>query len=163
MHPLQNMYCLNITLNAQMHFVNYWHPSCSIEIPGLADNYKAILLTLQVLCMASRERPGPSNKHPGMTLIACSFATVYNACHSESPDAVRSCANTKDSRAASADKHSTERVLPCLTVHSQTRLPFGKPIVKKTTCLNIPLQEPANAFQNLLGPTIQCTSAVCRR
>ena len=29
--------------------------------------------------------------------------------------------------------------------------------VKKTTCIKIPLQQLANAFQNLLGPTIQCT------
>ena len=33
--------------------------------------------------------------------------------------------------------------------------------VKKTTCINIPVEQLANAFQILLGPTIHCTDQQC--
>ena len=39
--------------------------------------------------------------------------------------------NIKDSCAASAGKHITESMLPCLTLQCQTQLPSGKPIVSR--------------------------------
>ena len=105
----------------------------------------------------------PITRNPGLRLIACSLAAVYNACHSETSDAVRSCANKSMLRT----KHSTESMLPCLTLHCQPRLPFCKPIVSRQphaflcNSLQMPfstcLDPPYNAHISIL-PSLKMTS-----